>query len=67
MWTWLKGKKTYILSALGAASAIFGFAPTAGVSAFIPLILDFVTSPEMQELLISGSIATVRHGIASNK
>ncbi len=63
MWKWLKGKKTYILTTIGAVSTIFGFVPSAGVSALLPLLLNFVTSPEMMELLTYGSVATIRHAI----
>lgn len=67
IWKWLSGKKTYILTALAAITTITGFVPTAGVVALLPLLLDFVTSPSMQELLIEGSIATVRGGINTVK
>jgi len=63
MWTWLAGKKTYILTALGAITSIMGFTATGGLTAVIPLLLEFVTSPEMQELLTYGSIAAVRNGM----
>ena len=63
MWDWLSGKKTYILTALGALSAIFGFVPSAGISAFIPYLLDFLTSPQMGEVLTYGGIAAVRNGV----
>lgn len=67
MWAWLKGKKTYIITAVGAISAVFGFVPSAGVTALLPLLLDFLTSPGMQEILTYGGIATVRHGLPASK
>jgi hypothetical protein len=66
MWDWLSGKKTYIVSALMAASSIFGFTATGGVTAVIPLILDFVTSPEMTTLLQGMGLATIRAGVAKS-
>lgn len=65
MWDWLSGKKTYIVSAVMAVSSIFGFTATGGITAVIPLILDFVTSPAMMDLLTAGGIATIRHGISN--
>lgn len=67
MWNWLSGKKTYILTGLGAITSIFGFVPSVGITALIPMLLDFVTSPAMMDLLTYGSVATVRHGIAASK
>lgn len=67
MWKFLKGKKTFILTALGAAGSIFGFVPSVGITALIPLLLDFITSPAMQELLTYGSIAAVRSGMSAVK
>ena len=63
MWNWLKGKKTYILTALGAVASILGYTATGGISALIPMVLNFVTSPEMMDALTFGGIAAVRHSI----
>ena len=67
MWNWLSGKKTYIVSMLMAASSIFGFSVTAGVGGFIPVILDFVTGPQMMSLLEAGGLAGLRAGVSSVK
>lgn len=64
MWDWLSGKKTYIVSATMAISSILGFTSTGGITAVIPLILEFVTSPEMMNLLTAGGMATIRHGVS---
>jgi len=67
MWKWLSGKKTYIVSALMAASSITGFSATGGAAGFVPVILDFVTGPQMTDLLTASGIATLRAGVSSVK
>ncbi len=64
MWDFFSGKKTYIISAFLAISAIVGFVPAPAIVGLIPIIQDFMTSPQMVTLLEGFGLATLRHGVA---